>query len=119
MLEAFGAEINIFNLFKIEIHATSCYKLYEKEQENMREDSLWIAYLLRCADKTVYTGVTKDIKKRIVAHNKGIASKYTRGRLPVKLLAVSKRMNRTQALRLELHIKKLPKGKKIEALKKK
>jgi len=119
LFEDFGAEINLFNPFKIEIQTTSCYKLYEKEQENMREDSLWVVYLLRCADKTIYTGVTKDIKKRIAAHNKGLASKYTRGRLPVKLLALSKRMNRTQALRLEIHIKKLPKGKKIEALKKK
>ncbi len=85
----------------------------------MREDKLWMVYLLRCADKTIYTGVTKDIKKRIATHNKGIASKYTRGRLPVKLLAVSKRMNHAQALSLELHIKKLPKIKKIDALKKK
>jgi putative endonuclease len=97
----------------------SCYKFSEKERENMREDKLWVVYLLRCADKTIYTGVTKNIKKRIAAHNKGSASKYTRGRLPVKLLAISKRMNHAQALRLELHIKKLPKEKKIEALKNK
>ena len=96
-----------------------CYKLYKKERENMRGDSFWSVYLLRCADKTIYTGVTKDIKKRIAAHNKGRASKYTRGRLPVKLLAVTKCMNRTQALRLEINIKKLPKEKKIEALKNK
>jgi putative endonuclease len=118
LLEDFGAEIKLFNLLKIEIYSTSCYKLKEKEPGSMREDKSWVVYLLKCADKSIYTGITKDIKKRITAHNNGIASKYTRGRLPVKLLAVSKRMNRRQALRLELHIKKLSKGKKIEALKK-
>ncbi len=84
----------------------------------MPEDKTWVVYLLRCADKSVYTGITKDIKKRLAAHNQGVASRYTRGRLPVTLLAVSKRMNRAMALRREAQIKKLRRGKKLEELRK-
>jgi len=84
----------------------------------MQEDKSWVVYLLKCADQSIYTGITKDIKKRVVAHNRGLASRYTRGRLPVKLLAASGRMPRAEALRLEINVKKLPKGKKIQALQK-
>ncbi|HPD56256.1 MAG TPA: GIY-YIG nuclease family protein [Smithellaceae bacterium] len=85
----------------------------------MSEDKIsWVVYLLKCADQSIYTGITKDIEKRLAAHNRGCASRYTRGRLPVTLLAVSRRMNRAMALRREAQIKKVRKGKKLEALRK-
>ena len=43
-------------------------------------------YILKCNDNTYYTGWTKDLLKRIKAHNNGKASKYTRGRLPVEYI---------------------------------
>ena len=43
-------------------------------------------YLLRCSDGTLYCGWTDNIEKRLAAHNSGKASKYTRSRLPVKLV---------------------------------
>ena len=43
-------------------------------------------YLLRCSDGTLYCGWTDNIEKRLAAHNSGKASKYTRSRLPVKLI---------------------------------
>ena len=76
----------------------------------------WVVYILRCKDNTLYTGITIDIKKRLSAHNKGIASKYTRSRLPVKLITMSGFMNRKEAMRLEIRIKRMPKAKKIPAL---
>lgn len=82
------------------------------------DEKSWVVYLLECADQSVYTGITKDIKKRLAAHNRGYASRYTRGRLPVRLLAVSRRMNRAMALRREARIKKMRKGKKLEELRK-
>lgn len=82
------------------------------------DEKSWVVYLLECADQSVYTGITKDIKKRLAAHNRGCASRYTRGRLPVRLLAVSRRMNRAMALRREARIKKMRKGKKLEELRK-
>ena len=76
----------------------------------------WVVYILRCKDNSLYTGITIDIKKRLSAHNKGIAAKYTRSRLPVKLVTMSGFMNRKEAMRLEIRIKRMPKAKKIGAL---
>ncbi|HDQ03410.1 MAG TPA: GIY-YIG nuclease family protein [Deltaproteobacteria bacterium] len=84
------------------------------KREKKKND--WQVYLLRCRDETIYTGVTNDIKKRMTAHQRGTASKYTRSRLPVRLLKVSKFMKKADAMRLEIKIKKLPKKKKIGAL---
>ena len=79
-------------------------------------NKLWVVYLLRCNDNSIYTGCTCDIEKRLIAHSKGTASKYTRARRPVKLLKLSRHMNRKEAMRLEIEIKKMPKEKKIAAL---
>jgi putative endonuclease len=51
---------------------------------------LWKVYLVRCADHTLYCGITNDITIRIEKHNAGKGAKYTKSRLPVKLIAVSK-----------------------------
>jgi len=76
----------------------------------------WVVYILHCKDKTLYTGITNDIEKRLIAHNQSRAAKYTRPRLPVVLSAVSNPMSRTEAMRLEIRIKKLAKEKKIATL---
>ena len=76
----------------------------------------WVVYILRCSDNTLYTGITNNIEKRLITHNKGTASRYTRARLPVKLMAASKCMPKAAALRLEIKIKKQPKGRKLGAL---
>jgi len=76
----------------------------------------WVVYILRCKDNTLYTGMTNNMEKRLIAHNLGLAAKYTRSRRPVALSAVSNPMSRTDAMRLELRIKKLGKEKKIAAL---
>ncbi len=77
----------------------------------------WITYLIRCSDGKIYTGVTNDIEKRLEAHNRGNASKFTRGRLPVTLLAASCEMEKEDAFRLEYKIKRLPREKKLRAIK--
>ena len=43
----------------------------------------WIVYVLECSDGTLYTGITNDLKSRIIAHQNGVGAKYTRGRGPV------------------------------------
>jgi len=80
----------------------------------MRES--WITYLLLCADGKMYCGVTNDMEKRLDAHNRGIASRFTRARLPVTLMATSRAMGKAEAFRLEYKIKRLPKEKKLAAL---
>jgi putative endonuclease len=76
----------------------------------------WTTYLLLCADGKLYCGVTNDMKKRLDAHNRGTASRFTRARLPVTLLATSRVMGKAEAFRLEYRIKRLPKSKKLAAL---
>lgn len=78
----------------------------------------WVVYILRCSDESLYTGMTNNTEKRFAAHNQGTGAKYTRSRRPVKLMATSKKMERGDAMRLEIKIKKLPKTEKIAALKK-
>jgi len=77
----------------------------------------WCVYVLRCADRTYYTGVTNDLAKRLAAHRAGTASKYTRARLPVKLvMSVGAWPTRGPALSVEASIKALPRSRKLAAL---
>jgi len=80
-------------------------------------NKIWVVYILRCSDDTLYTGITNNLEKRLTAHNRGVGAKYTCSRRPVALSAVSDPMSRTDAMRLELKIKKVAKGKKIATLK--
>lgn len=76
----------------------------------------WAVYLLRCSDGALYCGVTNDVKKRLKTHNAGKASKFTRGRLPVRLAAVSGHLSKSEAMRKEYRIKRLPKSEKQRAV---
>lgn len=74
----------------------------------------WFLYLLQSAkDGTYYVGITPDLRKRLMAHDKGKASKYTRGRGPWSLEAFVVLDSRSQALKEELKVKKLQRRKKI------
>ncbi len=83
-----------------------------------QKSTVWVVYILRCADDSLYTGITNNIGKRFAAHNEGKAAKYTRSRRPVRLVTSSAKMDRSDAMRLEIKIKKMPKIKKIDALEK-
>jgi putative endonuclease len=77
----------------------------------------WRVYLLRCADDSLYCGISKDLEKRIAQHNAGKGAKYTRARLPVKLVGASEELSQSDALKLEHAVKRQPAGRKIETLK--
>ena len=72
----------------------------------------WFLYILRCRDRTLYTGVTNNIARRLLLHRKGIAARYTRGRLPVKLVHQEPCSSRSEALKKENTIKKLKREEK-------
>ncbi|MBA2690382.1 MAG: GIY-YIG nuclease family protein [Burkholderiales bacterium] len=74
----------------------------------------WCCYILRCADDTLYTGITNDIDQRLIAHNDGKASKYTRARRPVTLFYSENRCDRSDALKREAAIKRLPRAAKLQ-----
>ncbi len=73
-----------------------------------RTESPWWVYVLRCADGTLYTGITTDPARRLAQHNAGTASKYTRSRRPVAMVYREPAPTHGDALRRELAIKKLP-----------
>lgn len=64
-------------------------------------------YILKCADGTLYTGYTTDVEKRCDVHNKGKGAKYTRSRLPVKVVHVEEFDNKSVALKREYAIKQM------------
>ena len=72
----------------------------------------WIIYILKCKDQSLYTGITNDIDKRIEKHISGNGSKYLRGRLPIKLVYEEIALNRSEATKREVKIKKLNKKEK-------
>ena len=79
----------------------------------------WVAYLVRCSDKSLYCGISSDIKNRLIEHNSGKGAKYTRSRRPVELVGISPELTKSAALKLEYSIKQLPADRKITELKKK
>ncbi|WP_036728895.1 GIY-YIG nuclease family protein [Peptoniphilus mikwangii] len=78
----------------------------------------YFVYILECSDKTLYTGYTVDLSKRILLHNSKLGAKYTRGRTPVTLKYFEKFNNKSDALRREIEIKKLSKTQKLNLIKK-
>jgi len=67
----------------------------------------WVVYLVRCVDESLYCGITNDIERRLVAHNSGKGAKYTKSRMPVEMAGVSSKMTKSEALKLERHIKQV------------
>ena len=75
-----------------------------------------VVYLLRCADGSLYTGWTNDLRRRLQAHTAGKGSRYTRSRLPVELVLAIRQPDATSARREEARIKRLPRATKLALL---
>ena len=75
---------------------------------------MWSVYILECADKTLYTGITTDLKRRIEEHNSSkLGAKYTKSRRPVRLVYSCKFKNKSEASKEEYRIKKFSKKEKL------
>lgn len=77
---------------------------------------MWSLYILRLSDDSLYTGITKDIERRLEEHKKGEGSKYVRSRLPLELVYKEKIGSKSEALQREAEIKKWSKQDKEEFL---
>lgn len=78
----------------------------------------WVVYILECSDKTLYTGITNNLEKRLEKHNTGSeGAKYTRARRPVKCVYQEEQQNRSEATRREMAIKKLRRVEKLNLIK--
>jgi putative endonuclease len=73
----------------------------------------WVVYLVRCADESLYCGITNNIDQRVAAHNAGKGAKYTQWRLPSEVVSVSSKMTKSDILEIEHHIKQVPANRKI------
>lgn len=78
---------------------------------------MYYTYLARCKDGSLYCGFTDNLEKREKVHNEGKGAKYTRSRLPVKIVYSESFETKSEALKRELSIKKLTKVKKEELIK--
>lgn len=77
---------------------------------------MYFAYIMRCADGTLYTGYTDDIARREAAHNSGRGAKYTRSRLPVKTVYHESFATRSEAMKRECAIKRLSREQKLKLI---
>jgi putative endonuclease len=78
---------------------------------------MYYLYILKCADKTLYTGITVDLERRVKEHNSSkLGAKYTRARRPVKLVYSKKFRDRSLASKAEYKIKQLSKGEKLKII---
>jgi putative endonuclease len=78
---------------------------------------MYYLYILECADKTLYTGITVDLERRVCEHNDSkLGAKYTKARRPVKLVYSKKFRNRSTDSKAESKIKKLSREEKIEMI---
>lgn len=81
----------------------------------MQENS-WFVYILKCADKTLYTGITNNLEQRIEKHNSKCGAKYTKTRTPVELVYFETQLNRSAASKREIEIKSFSRQKKLNLI---
>ena len=77
----------------------------------------WCVYVLRCSDGSLYCGITNDLPKRLLLHDRGAGARYTRGRGPVKLLHTWPAADKSAALKAEIAFKKLTRRAKLAFIK--
>jgi len=73
----------------------------------------WTVYILKCADGSLYTGITNNLDSRISAHENGTGAKYTKGRGPFRLAYQENCENRSIASKREREIKNLSRDEKL------
>jgi len=73
-------------------------------------------YILKCADKSLYTGITTDLKRRFAEHKEGKGGHYTRAKRAVKIVHTEEHPSRSVALKREAEIKKWTRQKKLELI---
>lgn len=78
---------------------------------------MYTLYIIRCNDNSLYTGIAKDLEKRLTVHRSGKGSVYVRARLPFSLVYTEKHTDRSHATKREMEIKKMSKDEKEKLIK--
>ena len=89
----------------------------ENSSKKRKPKEKWFLYILKCSDGSFYTGITKDMERRLKMHNDGKASKYTRTRGPVELVYRENCKTHARALARECEIKTFSRIQKQELIK--
>jgi putative endonuclease len=76
----------------------------------------WYLYLIRCADGTLYTGISNDVARRLAEHRSGKGARYLRGRGPLALVRMIRVGDRSSATRIEARVKKFSRTKKEDLI---
>lgn len=76
----------------------------------------WYLYLVRCADGSIYTGVSTDVARRLAEHRSGKGARYLRGRGPLLLARKMRIGDKSTACRIEALVKRLPRKKKEDLI---
>jgi predicted GIY-YIG superfamily endonuclease/ADP-ribose pyrophosphatase YjhB (NUDIX family) len=84
-----------------------------ERETTLNSTTAWFFYALRCADGTIYAGVTTDLARRVAEHNAGRGARYTAGRRPVRLVAAWHFPDRGAAQRAEARFRRLPRARKL------
>jgi putative endonuclease len=79
----------------------------------MADRDIWYTYMVRCRDRSLYTGIAKDIDKRVAEHNTARnGARYTRTRRPVRLVFLERFSSRSAAAKREHQLKRLSRAEK-------
>lgn len=76
----------------------------------------WFVYIAECKDQTLYTGIAKNVEKRILDHNAGKNCKYTKARRPVSLRYKERHIDKSSALKREIELKGFTRNEKLELI---
>ena len=82
----------------------------------MPEPREWYLYVISCSDNTLYTGITTNVERRLIEHNRSRGAVYTASRVPVVLLAAWVYPNRSVATRAERAMKRRPRARKLQLI---
>ena len=77
---------------------------------------MYSLYILLCSDKSLYTGITNNIENRMKVHGSGKGSKYVRAHMPFELVYEEKFETKSEALKREIEIKKMPRDEKLKLI---
>lgn len=75
-----------------------------------------IVYILKCKDRSLYTGYTTNLERRLDMHQSGKGAKYTRGRGPFQVMYIEKFQTKEEALKKEYEIKQMPRKEKFQLI---
>lgn len=87
-----------------------------KNTKLKKKENIWFVYIIKCDDRSFYTGIAKDIDKRFEEHKKGRGAAYTKMHKPQKVIYREKMDSQTEAIKRELQIKSWGRDRKIKEL---